>query len=124
MELCLLESRYGEAIGSIVAGEGSVFKRLGRIRLPEQDWFGALHYMELIDCTEGGRNKMHAVFAPGVPRTGEILTPQRGSTMEVIGIDHLVVSQSNREGLSAHTLIPHVLLQAIDNEYVEPDDEE
>ncbi len=115
MQLCRLQSRFGPAIDKIIEGQGSVFASLGRRRLPEQDWFGALHYMELVDCTEGARNKMYAVFAPAVPRVGEILTPQQGSNMRVVGVDHLVINQGEQEGLSQHCLVPHVLLEAIED---------
>lgn len=120
MELCRLQSRFGPAIDKLINGRGSVFSYLDRSRLPEQDWFGALHYMELIDCTEGARNKMYAVFAPTVPRVGEIVTPQKGSPMQVVGVDHVVIDQSRQQGLSQHYLVPHVLLKAIDDDEDQP----
>ena len=57
MELCRLQSRFGPAIKKIVNGKGSVFSHLDNKRAPEQDWFGALHYMELVECLEDSRNK-------------------------------------------------------------------
>ena len=61
MLLCRLQSRFTEGIEKIA--QGHVFSGLQKPRSPEQDWFGALHYMELVDCTEGVHKKMHAVFA-------------------------------------------------------------
>ncbi|MBN2293316.1 MAG: hypothetical protein JXM70_12875 [Pirellulales bacterium] len=116
MELCRLQSRFGPAIDKVVNGKGSTFSHLDRSRSPEQDWFGSLHYMELIDCTEGARHKMYAVFAPTVPRVGEIVSPQKGSTMQVVGVDHVVIDQGRQQGLSQHYLVPHVLLEAIDDD--------
>jgi hypothetical protein len=119
MELCRLEGRFDGAIDSLIRGKGSAFRRLERSGLPEQDWFGALHYMELIDCTKGARKQMYAVFAPTVPRVGEIVTPQRGSTMQVVGVDHVVTDQATQLGLSQHCLVPHVLLEAIEEDEVQ-----
>jgi len=116
MKLCLLQGRFGSAIDKIVNGKGSTFSHLQLSRSPGQDWLGSLHYMELIDCTDGARNKMHAVYAPSVPRVGEIVSPQKGSTMRVVGVDHVVGDQGRQEGLSQHCLVPHVLLEAIDDE--------
>ncbi|MCL4202048.1 MAG: hypothetical protein KJ000_06120 [Pirellulaceae bacterium] len=116
MELCRLQSRFGTAIDKVVNGKGSTFSYLDRSRSPEQDWFGSLHYMELVDCTDGARNKMYAVFAPTVPRVGEIVSPQKGSTMKVVGVDHVVIDQGRQQGLSRHYLVPHVLLEATDDD--------
>jgi hypothetical protein len=49
MILCQLQSRWLEGIEQVANGKGCVFHSLNRLRLPEQDWFGALHYMELVD---------------------------------------------------------------------------
>ena len=69
-----------------------------------------------MDCTEGARNKMYAVFAPTVPRVGEIVTPQNGSAMRVVGVDHVVTAQGREQSLSQYYLVTHVLLEAIDDE--------
>ncbi len=116
MELCLLQSRFNEGIKKIAKGKGSIFRSLNQPRLPEQDWFGALHYMELIDCSEGVHKKMHGVFAPAVPRVGELVTPQQGSTMEVVGVEHVAIAQGDQEGIMQHCLIPHILLEAVDDD--------
>ncbi len=110
MELCRLQGRFGPAIDKIVKGKGSTFSRLDQLRSPEQDWFGSLHYMELIDCTEDVHKEMHAVYAPAVPRVGEIVTPQKGAPMRVIGVDHVVTDQGRQQGLSQQLLVPHVFL--------------
>ncbi|MCA9252042.1 MAG: hypothetical protein KDA54_13005 [Phycisphaerales bacterium] len=114
MELCRLQGRFGPAIDKVVHGKGSTFGHLRQSRSPEQDWFGSLHYMELFDCTEDARKKMYAVYAPTVPRVGEIVSPQSGSTMRVIGVDHVVIDQGQQQGLPQHYLVPHVLLGATD----------
>lgn len=116
MLLCRLQSRFIEGIEKISQGRGCVFPRLYGPRLPEQDWFGALHYMELVDCTEGVHKKMHAVFAPAVPRVGEFVTPENGSQMRVVAIDHVVITQGESEGMSQPTLVPHILLETIDDD--------
>lgn len=116
MELCRLQSRFGPEIDRIIDGKGSAFKYLNRRRLPGQDWFGALHYMELVDGTDGARNKMYPVFAPTVPRVGEIVSPQQGSKMQVVQIEHVVIEQGLEMGVPQHYLVPHVWLEAIDNQ--------
>ena len=110
VELCRLQGRFGPAIHKIARGKGTPFNRLDQLRSPEQDWFGSLHYMELIDCTEGVHKEMHAVYAPSVPRVGEIVTPQKGSPMRVIGVDHVMNDQGREQGLLQYFLVPHVLL--------------
>ncbi len=114
--LCRLQSRFTEGIEKIAQGQGCIFPSLRQHRLPEQDWFGALHYMELVDCTEGVHKKMHAVFAPAIPRVGEFVTPQNGSAMRVTGVDHVAITQGDSEGVSQNCLVPHILLEAIDDD--------
>ncbi len=114
MELCRLQGRFGPAIDKIVKGKGSTFSRLRQLRSPEQDWFGSLHYMELIDYTKDVRKKMHAVYAPAVPRVGEIVVPPGGSPMRVIRVDHVMNDQGRQQGLLQYILVPHVLLKATD----------
>lgn len=113
MELCRLQSRFGPAIKKIVNGQGSVFSYLDNKRVPEQDWFGALHYMELVECLEDSRNKLHPIFAASVPRVGEVVYPHRGSAMRVVGVEYEIAPQSRELGLSHHYLVPSVLLEAI-----------
>jgi hypothetical protein len=116
MELCRLQSRFGEAIDKIIQNAGSVFAHLASSDLPEQGWYGALHYMELVDCSEGAPKKMHAIFAAAVPRVGEFVTPQGGSQMRVAAVEHVAITIGSREGLSQHCLIPHVCLLPIDKD--------
>ena len=113
MQLCHLQSRFTDTIGKIIEGEAVLFATLRRPRLPEQDWSGAVHYMELVDSTGGVRKKMHAVFAPAVPRVGETVTPQAGSVMEVVGVDHVVMTRGDREGHGHPCLVPHIILVGI-----------
>lgn len=116
MELCQLQSRFGPAIEKVMNGKGSVFSHVGGTRPNEQNWFGSLHYMELVDCTEGSRNKMYSVFAPVVPRVGETLSPQHGSRMRVVGVNYDVIDQGEHQGTLQHCLVPYVLLEAIDDD--------
>jgi len=116
MLLCRLQSRFTESIEKIAEGKGCVFPRLRRPRHPEQDWFGAIHYMELVDCSEGVRKKMHAVFAPVVPRVGEFVTPQSGSQMRVVAVEHVAITQGDSEGVSQPCLVPHVMLEPVDKD--------
>ena len=120
MLLCRLQSRFGEGIQKIAQGRGCVFARLRGRRLPEQDWFGAFHRMELVDFTEGVHKKMHAVFAPAFPRVGELVTPQNGSQMRVVAVEHVAIMQGDSEGVSQPCLVPHILLEAIDERPGQP----
>ncbi|MCA9050049.1 MAG: hypothetical protein KDA89_15035, partial [Planctomycetaceae bacterium] len=116
MELCRLENRFGPAIDKLSIDAASVFPGLSRPRLPEQDWYGAIHFIELVDCTEDARKQLHGVFAPTVPRLGEIVKPQNGSPMRVVGVEYEICPQDKDKGLSHNYLIPTVLLQAIEND--------
>ena len=116
MQLCRLQSRFTDAVASIVNGPGSVFTHLTERRNPEQSWLGALHYMELVDCSEEARKKMHAVFAPAIPRVGELVTPENGSQMVVVGVEHLIIQFGAREGLSQPCLVPHILLDIYESD--------
>ena len=118
LQYCRMGGRFGDAYKKLVDDDGAVFSYLKSSNDPEREWFGATHYMELIDCSSEERNKMYGVFAPAVPRVGELVTPQRGQTMEVIGIDHVICSQGDTERATYHILVPHVLLKTI-----EPDTE-
>jgi len=114
MRLCLLQSRFLEGIEQIVQGSGSVFQQLRHDRPPELDWYGALHYMELVDTTEEAHRKLHAVFAPTVPRVGEFVTPENGSAMCVVGVDYVMVTQGELPRAKQRYLVPHVLLKAVE----------
>nr|WP_123784771.1 hypothetical protein [Pirellula staleyi] len=118
MQLCRLQSRFVDSVNAIANGVGSVFAYITRRRQPEQNWFGSLHYIELVDCTEGVRKKLHAVFAPAIPRVGEYVTPENGPAMRVVGVDHVVASQGDDESVVHNILIPHVLLEMDDNDEV------
>lgn len=114
MRFCWLGGRFTDGIKQIANGQGSVFSTASQPNLPETDWIGTPQYMELIDCTEGQRNKMHAVFAASLPRVGETITPENGSAMVVIGIDHVIDSRSDVQDVRYSRLIPHVLLEPAD----------
>jgi len=116
MRLCLLQSRWTDAIDRLIAAKGSIFARLRVERSSETDWFGALHYMELVDVTDGLPQKMHSVFAPSVPRVGEIVEPEKGSRMKVVGVEHVVGRQEDALCRSPVFLVPHVLLKPTQEE--------
>ena len=110
MELCLLQGRFTDTISNVAGGEGSVFSSIDRLRLPEHDWLGAMHYMELVDCTDGGHTRMHGVFAPAIPRVGETIQPERGDPMVVVAVKHTIDKCGEREGVPIHHLAPCVCL--------------
>ncbi|MCE9561863.1 MAG: hypothetical protein K8U57_07400 [Planctomycetes bacterium] len=114
MELCLLESRFTDGVNAVINGRGSVFSHLGARRSPEHDWRGALHYMELVDCTEGAGKPLHAVYAPAVPRVGEIVTPEKGSRMVVVAVEHVAATIGSREGRPQACLVPYIMLKVHD----------
>lgn len=120
LKLCRLQGRFGDVIDQLVEAPGSVFSSMQNDREPEQNWAGALHYMELVDCTGEGNKKLHGVFAPVVPRIGEMVTPQGGSAMRVVDVEHMVVNQGDRQGIRGHfQMIPFVYLE----EATEDDDD-
>lgn len=116
MELCWSQGRLTEGIEAIATAPRSRFRKLAKPRHSEQNWFGALHYMELVDCSAGKRAKPYAVFAPSVPCIGEVVTPQLGTSMKVVGVEHVVISQGDQEGITQRYLVPHILLESIDEE--------
>lgn len=115
MELCCLQSRFTDGLKLVAEGQGSIFGSVTRVESSERDWMGSLHYIELIDGTAGARTKLHAVLSPNVPRVGECITPQRGSTMKVVNVEYVMANQDGKKGLGRPVLIPHV--------YLEPEDE-
>jgi hypothetical protein len=121
LELCRLQEHFPEEIDVLTKELGSAFPHIDRMRQPEQNWFGALHYMELVDCTEDVHKKLHAVFAASVPRIGETVTPENGTAMEVVGVEYMIISQGEREGVLQPILVPYVYLEAIDDENGEAD---
>ena len=114
MELCWSQSRFTEGIEAIATAPRSRFRKLAKPRHSEQNWFGALHHMELVDCSAGKHAKMYAVLAPSVPCIGEIVTPQLGTQMKVIDVEHVVISQGDEEGITQRYLVPHILLESIE----------
>ncbi len=116
IELCQLQSRFPDAIRALADAPGCIFPGLQRHRGPEQDWCGALHHMELVDCSSEERAKMYAVFAPTVPRIGETVRPQSGTLMEVVDVEHVVISQGEDEGAVQHYLVPHVMLRSTEDD--------
>jgi hypothetical protein len=115
MQLCILESRFDDAIKKIISGRGSVFVSLRSKRSSEMDWFGALHYVELVDCTDGANKKMHGAFSSCVPRIGEDVEPEQGSLMRVKSVIHVAVKKTQDSHERQVLLIPHVMLEAVDN---------
>jgi hypothetical protein len=111
MRLCQLQSRFLDAIDKIIDGPGSVFGYLRERTAPESQWTGALHYMELVDMTEGVKKKLHAVLSPAVPRIGEVVTPESGSPMQVVDVEYLATKGTDSEGCKQTTLIPYVYLK-------------
>lgn len=116
MQLCVLQSRFGEGVNKVMSGRGSVFAYLKATKSLEAEWHGALHYVELVDSTDGARKKLHAVFTPSVPRVGEIVVPPQGSRMKVVEVEHLMVQKGGAEGSQQSLLVPYVVLQAMDDE--------
>lgn len=108
MKQCVLEGRFQSEVKKVTQFRPD--------RLPEQNWYGALHYMELVDTTHGDRAKLHAVFAPTVPRIGEFVVPEGGSTMEVVGVEYVAATLGKDEGRPYSYLIPYVLLKIANNE--------
>jgi len=98
---------------SKLSGPGSIFAGATNCMSSEEGWFGALHYVELFDSTG---EKLHAAMCPCVPRVGELVTPERGSMMRVVAVEHVAVAkESTGKGKYVH-LIPHVTLEPIDED--------
>jgi len=116
MQLCRLQSRFLEGIRLIASGRGCAFPGLNHPEHLTNGWRGALHYMELVDSTEGVHKKLHGVFAPAIPRVGEFVTPQGGSKMMVVAIEHQAITEAASEGCGQACLVPYVILQAIEEE--------
>jgi hypothetical protein len=115
MQLCLLQSRFSEEIAKIADGAAGHFRLLNRKdTAPESQWFGALHCVELVDCSAGERAKLHAVCSPCVPRVGELIRPEGGKLMKVVNVEHLVVTTEDSQGCSQRLLVPHVFLESIE----------
>ena len=114
MQLCRLQGRFTDAIERITAAPDSTFGTLANWRSNESGWRGALHYVELIDSTDGARRKLHAAFSPCIPRVGDIVEPERGSRMEVVAVEHVAASEPHSHGGSGVFLTPCVLLRAIE----------
>ena len=122
LELCRLQSRFTEAYEKLTAPE-SYFPGLAGNRLPERDWFGALHYVELIDCTEEAHKTMHSCFSPAVPREGEYVAPENGPPMRVVEVRYEMISLGDGEGQRQPILVPFVYLENEDDLEDEADDD-
>lgn len=68
MELCRLQSRSTNVLDQIAEEQGEPPNHLRPERLPEHDWFGALHYVELAENSPDPGEQSHAVLSPNVPR--------------------------------------------------------
>jgi hypothetical protein len=111
---CLLQSRFTDVINKIADHRGSQFDHLAhRSPFSVGQWLGSLHYIELVDSSGETDKKMHGVFAPCVPRIGEILTPEGGQCMQVVEVEH-VVTTINTDGVAQTILVPHVYLEPVD----------
>lgn len=61
---------------------------------------------------------MFAVRSPCVPRIGEIVEPEKGEQMEVVGVSHVMMPNDDPlddRKRQLRTLVPHVLLKPIDD---------
>jgi hypothetical protein len=112
IRLCILQGRFPDATGQLTA-PSSHFHHLSIQSPPELQWFGSLHYLELVDCTEDAHKKLHACFAPTIPRIGEFLTPENGPRMRVVDVEWVMISQGEDEGQRQNMLVPHVYLECI-----------
>jgi hypothetical protein len=112
VEQCILESRFTEGISKL---DGYSNQKRPIVESREREWIGALHYMEICDCTEGVETKLHSVFAAEVPRIDEIISPEGGSDMRVIDVVHRMVRMGD-EGETRLVLIPHVLVEPLDSD--------
>jgi hypothetical protein len=110
IKLCILQGRFPEGTEKLVSAS-SHFHNLMARDAPELQWLGSLHYLELVDCTEDAHKKLHACFAPSIPRTGEVLTPENGSSMRVVNVEWVMTSQVDDEGLRQNVLVPYVYLK-------------
>lgn len=117
LTLCQLQSRFTDAIQQIEEGPGCIFHSLSSAAVAkESQWFGALHYLELVDCSSDSRTQMYAVFAPTVPRVGDIIEPEQGSLMVVAAIHYKVTSFENGKGPPHRLLVPFVYVEAPDED--------
>lgn len=108
LEWSLLANHYTDTIERIKAAPGSPFHAIGKHAVMRNAaWYGALHYMELVDTTT---KRKWAVFAPAVPRVGEVVTPERGQTMVVQDVEYLAVPDDRQQQISRTLLIPYVSL--------------
>jgi hypothetical protein len=112
MSLCRLQSRFLDGIRLVASGTGSNYRWLLQPENVTTGWRGAVHYMELVDTSEGVRKTHHAVWAPAVPRVGEYVTPQGGPRMKVVAVEHVVITEAMSEGCEQHCLVPQIVLQA------------
>lgn len=123
MRLCQLESRFPDVVDRICRESGEPFCHIGRRQvLPNADWFGSLHYMELVDCSGESEKKLHAAFSPCVPRVGELVEPEGGQLMRVVDVQHVVSTNQDRP-LTAPILVPHVCLEPVDEGTSDDDDD-
>lgn len=116
MRLCVLEGRFNNGVDRIVSAQGSHWASLKSKHANENDWHGALHYVELYDSTEGARKKLHGAFCPCVPRLGEIVEPEAGSPMKVVEVCHVAVGPPAADSGPSVRLVPHVVLEAIEGD--------
>jgi hypothetical protein len=114
MRQCILESRFNEGVEAIASGEGSVFSTLLDKRTRNVDWFGALHYLEIID--ESGHTKQLSVFSPCVPRIGEVIETHKGTPMIVTDVSYYVqnVEDPLDGGHPQRILVPTIMARPLE----------
>lgn len=110
VQLCRLQSRFPEATDKLTSSR-SHFSHLRISQFPEQEWLGALHWMELVDCTEGAYKKLHGCISPTVPRVGEVITPESGSAMRVVDVEYKLGRHGLDESATHNVLTPYVYLE-------------
>lgn len=116
MQFCLLQSRFIDGIRKIARARGSRFASLMRFESEEHHWRGAIHHVELFDTTMGARKKLHGAFTAAIPRVGEIIVPENGSTMRVVAVEYVVTKSDEYDAAPYLLLMPHVILEAVDED--------
>jgi len=119
MRLCILQSRFTDAIKKIAESPGSVFCTVFGKKTTTSDWDGAKIYMELVVDLGKPKPEMLSVFAPCLPRVGEsidlsdIFDKKAGSMyMEVVSIEygaHRIDDPLDKNPMPK--LIPYVILE-------------
>ncbi|MCL2622384.1 MAG: hypothetical protein FWD31_01855, partial [Planctomycetaceae bacterium] len=70
MQLCILQSRFTDAIKKISEGPGGTFSTIFSEKTETSNWDGAKIYVELILENDDGRLETIPTFTPCLPRVG------------------------------------------------------